>query len=70
VWLQLEEKRIPYKVDKVPMRCYGTKPAEFMRLSRSGLLPVAVIDGEAWCLARSTEAQPCVLLGRRGGAPP
>ncbi len=46
VWLYLEEKRIPYKVSKVPMRCYGQKPAWFSRLSATGLLPVMELDGE------------------------
>ena len=45
VWVQLEEKRIPYKVIKVPMRCYGDKPASFMRINPSGGIPVATIKG-------------------------
>ncbi|CAM9246881.1 unnamed protein product [Ascophyllum nodosum] len=45
VWLQLEEKRIPYKVEKVPMRCYGDKPSWFRQISPSGAVPVAQIDG-------------------------
>lgn len=44
--MYLEEKRIPYRVSKVPMRCYGQKPAWFSRLSATGLLPVVEIDGE------------------------
>ncbi len=28
--LQLEEKQIPYIVEKINMRCYGPKPPEFM----------------------------------------
>ena len=28
---QLEEKRIPYTVEKINMRCYGDKPPEYTR---------------------------------------
>lgn len=48
VWLTLEEKRIPYRVEKVPMSCYGKKPAEFSRMQPSGQIPVAIIDGEVF----------------------
>lgn len=46
VWLYLEEKRVPYRVEKVPMSCYGRKPAEFLRLNPSGGIPVAVVRGK------------------------
>ena len=29
VWLQLEEKQIPYVIEKINMRCYGDKPATY-----------------------------------------
>jgi hypothetical protein len=29
--LQLEEKRIPYVVEKINMRCYGDKPPAFLK---------------------------------------
>lgn len=45
VWMQLEEKRIPYSVEKINMRCYGDKPAWFTKMVPSGLLPVLQIDG-------------------------
>ncbi|KAL3933238.1 MAG: hypothetical protein SGBAC_010485 [Bacillariaceae sp.] len=45
VWLTLEEKKIPYKVEKVNMRCYGDKTREFMNMQPSGAIPVAIIDG-------------------------
>jgi len=45
VWLQLEEKRIPYTIEKINMRCYGDKPPSFMAKVPSGLLPVLELDG-------------------------
>jgi glutathione S-transferase len=45
VVLQLEEKRIPYEIRKINMRCYGPKPADFMAKVPSGLLPVLEVDG-------------------------
>ena len=45
VWLQLEEKRIPYKVEKAPLRCYGEKSREFLMVSPRGMLPVGIING-------------------------
>lgn len=43
VWLQLEEKRIPYRVEKSPLRCYGEKTVEHLRVNPRGMLPVAII---------------------------
>lgn len=48
VWTTLEQKRIPYRVEKVNMRCYGEKPAAFLRLQPGGSIPVAIIDGVAY----------------------
>lgn len=45
ILLQLEEKRIPYKVEKINMRCYGDKPPAFLAKVPSGLLPVLEVDG-------------------------
>jgi len=45
VWLMLEEKGIPYRVERINMRCYGDKPRSFARLQPSGAIPVATIDG-------------------------
>jgi len=46
--MSLEEKRIPYRVEKVNMRCYGEKTREFMQLQPNGQIPVAVIDGKVY----------------------
>ena len=45
VFLQLEEKRIPYVIEKINMRCYGDKPRDFMAKVPSGLLPVLEYGG-------------------------
>lgn len=44
VWLWLEEKQIPYRVDKVTMFCYGQKEAWYKRIVPSGMLPALSID--------------------------
>ncbi|KAK9905873.1 hypothetical protein WJX75_007986 [Coccomyxa subellipsoidea] len=45
VWLQLEEKKIPYTLEKINMRCYGDKPPEYTAKVPSGLLPAMELDG-------------------------
>jgi glutathione S-transferase len=44
VLMSLEEKQIPYRVEKVNMSCYGKKPVEFLMLQPNGQIPVAIID--------------------------
>jgi glutathione S-transferase len=46
VWLLLELKEIPYRVEKVPMNAYGDKPAWYTRKVNGGKLPAVEIDGE------------------------
>jgi len=46
VWLFLEEKKIPYKIRKVTMFCYGTKEDWYKRICPSGMLPALDIDGQ------------------------
>ena len=45
IWLWLEERRIPYRIRKVTMFCYGEKEAWFKRLVPSGMLPAVELDG-------------------------
>lgn len=45
VWLWLEEKRVPYRVEKVTMFCYGTKEEWYRRIVPSGMLPALALDG-------------------------
>jgi len=46
VWLLLEEKRIPYVIEKIPLRCYGDKPSTFTAKVPGGMLPVMELDGQ------------------------
>ena len=39
IWLYLEEKRIPYRVAKVTMFCYGDKERWYLQKVPSGMLP-------------------------------
>ena len=45
VWLWLEEKQIPYRIEKVTMFCYGTKEKWYKRKVPSGMLPAIELDG-------------------------
>lgn len=45
VWLQLELKQIPFRVEKINMRSYGDKPTWFLQKVRGGLLPAIELDG-------------------------
>jgi glutathione S-transferase len=44
VWLWLEEKQIPYRIEKVTMFCYGEKEAWYKRKVPSGMLPALELD--------------------------
>ena len=45
VWLWLEEKRIPYRIEKVTMFCYGQKEDWYKQIVPSGMLPALALDG-------------------------
>nr|WP_216900172.1 glutathione S-transferase family protein [Synechococcus sp. CCY 9618] len=45
VWLWLEERRVPYRVRKVTMFCYGQKESWYTDLVRGGMLPALELDG-------------------------
>ena len=45
VWLWLEEKQVPYRIDKVTMFCYGKKESWYKRKVPSGMLPAIELDG-------------------------
>ncbi|GFH27240.1 GST N-terminal domain-containing protein, partial [Haematococcus lacustris] len=64
VWLQLEEKRIPYTMEKVNMRCYGDKQRSFLAKVPNGLLPVIELDGQV-----VTESAVIMQLLEEVGAP-
>ncbi|MEM9816690.1 MAG: glutathione S-transferase family protein, partial [Cyanobacteria bacterium P01_D01_bin.6] len=46
VWLWLEEKQIPYRIEKVTMFCYGQKEAWYKRKVPSGMLPALALDDQ------------------------
>ena len=45
IWLWLEEKKIPYRIQKVTMFCYGQKEDWYKRIVPSGMLPALALDG-------------------------
>eukprot|EP00854_Cymbomonas_tetramitiformis_P007709 gene7709-9171_t len=46
VWMMIEEKQIPCKIEKINMRSYGDKPDWFLQKVPSGLLPVIELDNK------------------------
>jgi len=44
VWLWLEEKRVPYRIRKVTMFCYGQKESWYKRIVPNGMLPALQLD--------------------------
>ena len=42
--LLIEEKGVPINIELVPMRSYGDKPEEFMRMVRGGMLPALTVE--------------------------
>jgi len=46
IWLWLEEKQIPYRIEKVTMFCYGDKETWYKRIVPSGMLPAIALDGK------------------------
>ena len=45
IWLWLEEMRVPYRVKKVTMFCYGKKESWYKQKVPSGMLPAIELDG-------------------------
>ncbi|MBD2175777.1 glutathione S-transferase N-terminal domain-containing protein [Pseudanabaena sp. FACHB-1998] len=46
IWLWLEEKQIPYRIEKITMFCYGEKESWYKRKVPSGMLPAIELDGK------------------------
>ncbi len=44
VWLWLEFKKIPYRIKKVTMRCYGKKEKWYLQKVPTGMLPAIELD--------------------------
>lgn len=56
--LLIEEKKIPIRIQTVPMRSYGDKPTDFTRLVPNGLLPALLIHPTEQSTAKiMTESQ-------------
>ncbi|OLP18743.1 glutathione S-transferase [Leptolyngbya sp. 'hensonii'] len=64
VWLWLEEKQIPYRIEKVTMFCYGEKEDWYKRKVRSGMLPALELDGRL-----TTESDDILLVLERAFGP-
>ncbi|KAJ8609613.1 hypothetical protein CTAYLR_006273 [Chrysophaeum taylorii] len=64
-WMLLEEKRVPYRIEKINMACYGDKPRSFFDAQPSGTLPAAEIDGS---VLRSSDAIILAILDAPGDA--
>jgi glutathione S-transferase len=45
IWLWLEEKQLPYRIEKVTMFCYGEKESWYKQKVPSGMLPAIELDG-------------------------
>jgi glutathione S-transferase len=45
IWLWLEEKQIPYRIEKVTMFCFGEKENWYKQKVPSGMLPAIALDG-------------------------
>ena len=67
MWLCLEEKKVPYRVERVNMSCYGDKPPEFRRMQPSGQIPVAVIDGTVYGQSNDIVEGGSLLVGKQSG---
>jgi len=61
IWLWLEEKQIPYRIEKVTMFCYGEKESWYKRKVPSGMLPAIEIEGRI-----ITESDDILLALERG----
>lgn len=48
MWLWLEEKRIPYRVVKITMKCYGEKEQWYKEMVPNGQIPAVTIDGKVF----------------------
>ncbi len=46
VWIWLELKKIPYRIKKVTMRCYGEKEKWYLKRVPSGMLPAIEIQNQ------------------------
>ena len=69
VLLWLEAKRIPHRIRKVTMRCYGAKEPWFTALVPSGMLPALELDGQLITESDDILAALEAAFGPLGAAP-
>lgn len=46
--MQLEEKRIPYTVEKITSMSYGKRPESYLKINPKGLVPAIDLDGKIY----------------------
>ena len=49
IWLWLEFKKIPYRIEKINMYCYGEKEKWYLKKVTSGKLPAIELNGQIIC---------------------
>mmetsp|Transcript_2342 Transcript_2342/g.5411 ORF Transcript_2342/g.5411 Transcript_2342/m.5411 type:complete len:491 (+) Transcript_2342:133-1605(+) len=46
VWIWLEEKEVPYRVEKITLDCFGLKEDYYKKIVPDGKVPAVTLDGE------------------------
>lgn len=46
MWVQLEEKQIPYTIETIALTAYGEKPKSYLDKVPNGVVPAIELDGK------------------------